>query len=330
VRSTVSNSGLVQILQCFCFRKGFVSTFNGQAGTITALELGGMDFCIAEDKFYRLVSAMPETIQLSLGENGKLTVKSGSNKTDLNTIATRAFPDFLPKEILQYSFAPNFIEGLKRVAFSISSNATKANLMGAGVNGSHIYSADGLRISRFKIAAPVPCPLTIPADAVNHLIKLGQPEQLFHTKSQIGAWYPNHRTHYVVACIAHEFPYAAADHAYQKIAGNIAADFPPEFSYALQRVALLCAEESSEVLIENTNDGLIISTASEEGSGREVLGWAYKEPFKFAANPKLLRQAFESSNKVDLTNVVKGDKRMLLFKSDDGFEHLLALMSMKE
>jgi DNA polymerase III sliding clamp (beta) subunit (PCNA family) len=291
--------------------------------------MDGMSFCVSAEKFFKLVNAMPRELSLRLTEAGTLFISGGRNESKLNTLPAAGFPFIADPAQVQWTYAPNFVSGLSRVEFTMSQNATKTSLMGVGVKDDYMYSSDGMRVSRYKLSMAVPNPLTIPSDAVKNIIRLGQPEQFMRTDSKIVAWYPSTRTTFVSQLVAQDFPYDSAKKAFELVSGNVDVSFPQELSEALARVALLAPEENSDVVMENMGNGIKIHAQSEIGSGDEFIEWNYQNEFKFSVNPLWFKAAFEASSKVDLTNVTTGDKRMLLFKHEDGFEHLLALMTLR-
>lgn len=330
VRSTVSSSKMIDYLRCFCFRQGCVQTYNGQAGTTTPIALDGADFCIEADKFYRLVSSLFDTIELELKEKGHLIVKSGKNKTTIAISETKAFPHPYTSTLQPFSDATNFVEGLRRVALSIGTNATKPELLGVGVRGDFVFSADGKRISRFRINKPIFGEANLPADAVNHLVRLGQPDRIQTNGNQIFAIYDATNTTYVSTLLAKPFPFAVAENAFTAARGDEDAELPGDFSYALDRVKLMAPEEDTDVILENSSIGLSVSTASEVGSGYELLDWTFQKPFKVCVDPSWLKKAVEASKTVDLKSALSEDARVLRFFHEDGFEHLLCLKALRE
>lgn len=330
VRSTVSSSEMIAIFKCFCFRAGTILTFNGQAGTITNLDVGGLDCCIPADKFYRLCSSMSGEISLELSKKGVLNVKSGKFEGKVNTLPGNGFPNIVPEKPQFYTDGRAFVTALKRIGFSVCTNATKPSLLGIGVKGWYAYSADGTRISRFRLDRECPGSLLLPSDSIDHLVKMGQPTQFLRTSNQLIAYYDDTKTWYVTSLMAAEFPFEAIDTSFKTLSGSEISDFPEMFAFALGRVQLFAPTENTDVVIQNTEHGLFITSNSEAGEAQEVLEWAYKKPFKLAVNPAWLKKAFESSTKVDLSNVIYSDKRALVFTDADGFEHILALMGIRE
>lgn len=331
VRSTVSSSEMIQIYRCFCFRKGSLMTFNGQAGSMTEFDISGQDFAVPADKFYRLMSAMGQEIDLTLSPKGVLMIKSGKNSTKMNTLPAQGFPNIVPDSPVPYSDSRAFVTAMKRIAFSVCDNATKPQLLGIGARGEYLYSADGTRVSRFKIDRNLPGTMLIPADAVDHLVKLGQPDQFLRTPNQLLAYYGEHKTWYVTNLMVHEFPFNAVDEMFATMSGTEVTDFPETLPFALDRIQLLAPQENTDVIIECKGDGSIYVTSNSEfGEGFESIEWLYPKSFKVAVNPAWLKKAFESSTKVDLTNIIHGDKRAFVFTDADGFQHVCALMALRE
>lgn len=336
VRATVSSSDTIALHKMFCFSGGQLRTYNGKAGTMTALEMGGMDFCVSADKFYRLINSLFETIDMSFNPaNGNLNIKSGGNTTKVNTIDTKAFPHFIPEKLEPWTSGSDLVQQMNKVLFNVGRDAQKPQLQGVGVRGEYVYSSDLKRMSRAKINVAVVSPATIPADAVEHLYRLGTPTSISKTSGGILAFYEGTKTFYYSLTIGGNFPFDIADATFTAATGNQFYTFPPGLMAAIDRVVLMASSEETSIIVENAKVEdkfyLSIYTESQEGNATEHIIWEYPYPFKFKVSPQFLKAAWESHNYVDLTDVAAGINRMLRFTDIMSLpytrEHIVALMA---
>lgn len=349
VRSTLSSSDTIALHKMFCFSGGQLRTYNGKAGTMTSFEMGGMDFCISGEKFYRLINSLFENLDISFNpKNGNVKIKSGGNDTKLNTVETKAFPHFIPEKLEAWTDGHDLVTQMGKVLFNVGRDAQKPQLQGVGVRGEYVYSSDLKRMSRAKISKAVLSPSTIPAEAVEHLLKLGTPTSISKAGGGILAFYSATNTFYYSLTIGGNFPFDIADATFTAATGNQFYTFPPGLMAAIDRVVLLASSEETAIIVENakvdtpvTNpDGtqavtsqffLSIYTESQDGNATEHILWEYPHPFKFKVSPQFLKAAWETHNYVDLTDVATGINRMVRFTDimtkPYTREHIVALMA---
>jgi DNA polymerase III sliding clamp (beta) subunit (PCNA family) len=324
VLPTVSDSRMIPIYQCFCFKDNKVSSYDGRAGTTTTCNLEDADFAIEASRFYKIVQAMKGELELQISDE-KLIIKSGTNKTTLNVFPTRAFPNIIPAELETYCEAENFAAGLKALQFCICMNPMKQALLGVSACMDHLYSSDGNRIARFKLSKPAVKPITFPSKAVEHIVKLGQPDRIFHANNIVGAFWKETKTVYATQTLAYSFPVNTVEDMIASMRGDFAL-FPEDMASAVSRVKLLASSDETDIIVGYNGQVLVISaTTAEVGEAVEVLPWDYSTPFNFHIKPHYLEQALDRTRRVDLSDVVNGHKRSLRF-SEDGFEHLCGLM----
>lgn len=332
VRPTVSNNKTVDILQHFCFKGNTVSTSNGHAGTVTALDLNKMEFCVPADRFWKMINSQGDEISLFIS-GGQLTIRSGTGRMNIPTVQVRGFPDPIPPKTLKLPTCAGLLKAFKKVEFTISTNANKIALMGIGVHKTHAYSSDGTCITRAKFdpAEDFPFDFTIPAAAVKHLMKLGEPSYYFTDPvgNSFGCFYEDTKTVYTCAVLAQQFPYNTVENYIKQC--HFLADFTVKLPQGLEDTVtratlVLSGSAENSVILNNTEGGLGVSAASPDGDFEDVLAWDYKTPFKICVNPQRLLAALERTDIVDFEEVVKGDKSCLPFKDEEGMNHILALM----
>lgn len=328
VYPTKATSRLNDQLKCFCFQEDRVCTYNGQAGTVTACDLGGAEFCIQADRLWNVVNAMPGEMKLNF-EDEQLIVSSGRNRTTLCTEANTGFPDIIPENSELFYDEHDLLEALLRVSFSIGYDPTKPELLGAAVIGNHIYASDGNRITRVDIKGNVAEALNIPASTIEHISKLGEPDYFFcANKSQIGCIYKDTQTVYVSSTLEGNFPVTMCEEVLKYSGDDYYIEFPEELEAAISRVSILVPADDPDIIIENTEDGLNIRTASELGDSNDWLDWNFTEKFMFAVHPAYMLATLKKCRNVDLTEVISGQGRFLQFFSE-GFSHILGLKAIR-
>jgi DNA polymerase III sliding clamp (beta) subunit (PCNA family) len=324
VSETIANSKLVPLYQCFCFKDNRVSSFNGSAGIVADLNFDGADFAVEGNRFYKIIQAMSTDIELN-PKNERIYIKSGGNETWLNTHPTRAFPDILPQETELYCSAENFVKCLKDVQFTICNNSMKPSLLGVACCGSYLYSSDGVRITRSKLSKPVRKAVTLPTHAVDEMIKLGQPSEIFIGNNVVGGKWVENNLVYTTQTLAYSFPVNAVEEMIKSLDG-VFVTMPDDLSGAVARVKLLAPVEETEIRIESTGKRLIVSAISNEvGAARETIDWQCEHKFNFNIKPFYIEQGLSKSLNVDISDILTGRKALLRF-SGEGFEHMSGLM----
>jgi DNA polymerase III sliding clamp (beta) subunit (PCNA family) len=322
---TVADSETVQLLNCFIFKDGLLSTYSGEAGLVTLCDLGGMDFAVDADMFYRVINSLFDDIELEMGD-GSILITSGENQTSLPTLPTKGFPDLLPKQYSKFTDAPDLRKAMEKVRFTVGTNAMQPVLLGLALSGSYAYSSDGLRISRCRFNGTAESYVSITAKSVDHIIKLGQPDFTFLSAGIFGALWRDTKTTYICNILSYRFPIDVIDNLFAK-KGNRIARFPDKLLDTLDRVRVVSELKDPQVVIQNDKGKLLVRSGVSNKSAKESLTWDYQEPFTFAASPKLLRDVLEVTKNVDLTDVVDGKSEKLRFFDDEiGFDHMLGLV----
>lgn len=325
--NTVAGSKIVELQQCFCFRNGQLSAYNGYAGTITACDLDGMEFCVNATKLLNVVANLFDTIKLVLDESS-LRISSGNNKTTLQVLPTRGFPELIPDQTDIYYDEDDLVTALAKVSFTVGNNMLKPELLGIALSGEYAYSSDGKRVTRYKLKKAVASTVCLPWSSVEQICKLGKPTYTFTTGTQIGAFYEETKTIYSSNTMQSKFPVALVDKLFSS-EKKFPVTFPEELQGVLRRVRLLAPSSETDVVLQNTEDGVLtVKSHSESGSAQEDIKWNFKHPFAFAVDPDYLLTSLTKCSKADLTDIISGQKRKIWF-TDGQFDHSLGLMLYK-
>lgn len=331
VRHTAASSRIVPLYQCFCFQDGFVSCYNGQAGTRTPCDLGGEDFAIEAGRFYKLVAALPgDMVELSFGKQ-RLNISSGSNRTWMMTLSTRGFPEFVPDSSKVKSFDPpeNLATALNQALFTAGENAMKPELLGIAIRGRHVYSSDSHRVTRVLLDAEVALPLKLPTAVVAQMTRLGKPQSMACTENLLVSSYED-GTVLSTRLLEGEFPFDTVDSLLVGGDPNYSVILPEGLTNAVHRVQIMATSDDPDIVLESTGEALVIRSQDvKAGEAEERLPWECQHKFKFASRPVFLLAALNRSIRVSVFDIVRGSARSILFATD-GFDHILALMQMKE
>lgn len=336
VKPSVATNKMIQILTTFAFKGNHLFGYNGTSGTMTNNPLDGMSFCVEKELFYKIIAKMFDEIIIEQKE-GKIVIKSGSNKTELQTINPLQYPDFLPKNTESFCQAPNLVNCLERVSFTMGTNPMKPQLLGACISNGYAYSSDGQRISRAKLNLPASGSLTIPAASVDHICKLGIADEITVERNSSGMptrasfYYTMKNTVYTTTVLAQDFPSATVDKMFSSpLNEKYTSQFPDELGEVIDRVSLLTTDETGLIFSNDPGKGLHVQAMTKEiGEADEIIPWNFPYEFRFAARADRVKKAFERTQKVDLSDVIEGKKQTVRF-SDDSFDHLLALIMLQD
>lgn len=298
------------------------------SGTSTKLDFGDADFALMADSFYRIVSAMFDELLITVTDT-TCEIKSGSNKTKLQTLPTKGFPEVIPPDSASWYTQSDLKAAFDKVAFTAGQNAMKPELMGVAAVGTYLYASDGFRISRQSLLESVTTPMMLPNQTVEHIRRLGQPDMLFSSgDSRIGALYRDTKTVYVSNVLAAKFPTRAADDWLGTVNQTNCFEFPEELLPAIGRVKLLAPAEDTDVVISHKDSQLTVSTQSEGQAATETIHWNCPQPFRFAVNPFLLEPMLERTRKVDISSLLQ-DTPSCLRLYDTGFDLALGLKHLR-
>lgn len=329
VRSTIAKNTIVPILECFCFKEGLAYGYNGNAGAVTKCELAGMEFAINAELFYRVMYNLFDEVHLRMTEK-RLHVASGTYKTQLGTMPTKGYPEIIPENLEECLDTPDLLEALQKVVFTANADQMRQPLLGISICGSYVYTSDGRRISRAKIAKPALSRVTVPGALAEYMGKFGLPDKLYKAGGLAVLQYKATKTVYVSNTFENLFPVAAVDQMLADTNAKVLAEFPENLAAAARRVQLLAQTDEDDLIVESTGAGLKVRTTSAFGSAEEEVPWPVNQVFKFAIKPRYLADALQRTLKVNLAPVLDKDARKLHFYDGQGFDHLVGLMTLKE
>ena len=331
VRNTLSYTSGIESTGWLCFRDGKLTTFDGASGTITKSPLK-TEFCVAAKKFINMVESLVGKRGSFTFEEGWLHVQSESYQTKIPLLDERDFADIRPKNPEAYCLADNLAKAMKAAQGTMTKDTKTTSdrlLHGVGFRGSYAYSTDRKRVTRAALNSPVEHPVSIGKIAVDQLVRLGQPNYLFHEGTNIGAVYKEQKTLVVTRSLEELFPFEQMDQMFFDPSDRkVVVPVPEDLIEAVDRVQALVDDDESRLLLKAEPDKLYLkSLATESGETRDELHFPHGVEFEIKVKAQLFKQTLKrmKPSQIDLTDVVCGDSTMLFFYGD-GFETAFATM----
>ena len=311
----------------FCLKKGKLSSFNGVSGTITNSGAPQeLECCVPARRFAAAVAALDKQEGEITVTEGWMRITSGKYSTTLPTFSIFDFPELMPGAYTKFCEATNIADAIRLTAVTMETDESKQVTYGCGISGSYVYTTDGRRLTRAYLDSPASGSAAIGRAAVSQLVKLGQPDFLFLAESCLGALYSGTKTIVVSRLLQRAFPFAAVD-SVLACEEKETYPVPPSLANIVDRVRVLADDEETQLVLTCKNKNMTIATVAT-GSGQTKDELAFDAPdFEVKVKAASLRTALKAlkPDRLDLADVLLGDRRMLLFRGA-GYQHGVGLM----
>ncbi len=329
VRHTISKDKSVAAYQWILFRDRKITTFDGNTATITASTIPELECAVLGSKFVTMLDVLNDgrSAQFELVK-GWLKVKAGHYETKIPTFDLRDYPTLAISGSEMFCEATNLISAMKTIKPSIEKEDKGSPISGVGMRGKFIYATDGKRITRARLNKPVESEISISKTGSDQLVRMGQPDHLFRLGTMIGGLYTSQKTLVMTRTLTATFPYDAVDDMFKPGKYSLTLDVPADLLESVERVRALADDDETSLHLESDGKTLIITTISDTGSAKDVIRFACKKPFKIKVQADRLRASLRTlkPKTIDLSDVIYGDARMLLFSGED-YQHCMALMT---
>jgi len=326
-RFVAGKSGQIDIFRHLCFRDNLVYAYSGECGCALRLTVG-LSCTVPADRFLALLGKFPSASEVRLDMQGTaLRVRCGRSHATIPTGAVGRYPDFVPSDFVELGTPPNLATSVQRAAKLIDETA-RNQFAGVALAGSYVYSTDGLRATRIQLEASLADgAFFLPLRAAKLLVTLGQPSRLLAWDQMVGAIYEEPSGLWASSLLAHRFPQAHVDdHFLQAPAPEHVVVFPDEILETLNRLEVMSADAGSGVDVVSQQGNLhLVARSGEAGELVEELDWDAPS-FKMRVNPRHFRQGLEISRRVDLSSVLRGERRSVRFLGN-GVDHVMSLVA---
>lgn len=191
VQGSVAKKDYVPALQHFRIKNGEIRGYNGMLGLCSPIDLD-MDITPRADQLVRAIQACKDTISLHLTPGGKLVVRSGKFKANVDC-TTEQFPEVWP-EGQRVELPKGFLEKMRIAADFIAEDASRPWARGLLLRGQSIFATNNVILIEGWLPTPFPVTVNIPEAAVLELLRIGEePEYLHITGNSVTFFFENKR-----------------------------------------------------------------------------------------------------------------------------------------
>lgn len=348
---------VLPVLNCFLFEEGQISASSGDSGVVYRIPSKKIDFkptssfCLQADRLWGLVGAIPSDRQIDfrVGKSG-IELRAGEFFGQFQKIDTGKFPriDEPKKQKNVREAAPEFVQALDMVNFSMGMDQTKPELLGIGVQEKGIvYSCDSTRISRCAMGKKkASWSGTLPA-RIAKMLPLSDESRVSGAEldpegSRCWAWIGKEITAFQVKAEV-EFP--PVDHFFKEaqyiwrsgIQIEMDAGQKENLLAALDRLMLFTEGDVYKIIEVYSARGGLKIVANPKNVNPQLtipndraeefcpVKWKGNKEFSFWVSAPLFREAVVRSQVL----YYKEDDQPLYFTDGSGFEHLLLLIRKK-
>jgi len=172
VQGAVARKDFVPALTHFRISNGTVRGFNGALAISSPIDLD-LDVSPAAVPFVKAISACNETIALHVAANGKLVIRSGAFRANIDTDAPANFPDIRPSGAY-VNLPDDFLPALAYLEPFIAEDASRPWACGILFDGQYAYATNNIVLVQYWLGFNFPSRVNIPANAVRELLRIGK------------------------------------------------------------------------------------------------------------------------------------------------------------
>ena len=319
------------------FDENWIRSFKEDISVSFPLETGIRTAVRAEELYKILGKLSTDDVEVTLLEDGKLSVKSGKTIIKMNPLQKEQTDTSLEKawavqtDDLEWFFLPKgFQEGLELCSFSAGTGPALGVMAGVHFNGDKAISTDNFRISVYAMEEAVPKSFTIPTRVVESLIRLGIS---FESISLSKAWvhFSNKEGAIFSARIL------AGEYPSEKILGlfktmkfdlnQVAMEFPKGLEAPLERAKILAGAEAegweslSQIVLSYSDGNLNVQASKEAGEIIDQVSWPenhIEEGIELKVQPDFFKKILGITRQFRMSPT----KKSLLFSSEK-FKHIM-------
>lgn len=187
----VAKKDYVPALTHIKIKNGWAQGFNGELSSACRIALD-LDVMPLAPRMIEAIAACKDTVALTMTPAGKLSVKSGSFKSfvpcmEATDEALQTFP--LPEGERQ-PVDEQFLEMLKALQPFMSDDASRPWAQGIMLDKNFAFATNNVMLAQYWHGIDVPVKVTIPALAVNEIIKLKEtPTHIQSTDNSVTVWF---------------------------------------------------------------------------------------------------------------------------------------------
>jgi len=323
VKSAVAKADYQPALQGVLVRGKYMTAYDSTVVVMVPCDYLPLTMLPRFDMLYSVVRAVKGSIEMSV-KGDKLSMKVGRYRTTLHLMDPDAYPPVPVRGGTRLDLPEDFFDGLRKVIPFASANVSRPELCGVHVQGKWLEAADGMRLARYEMDDSIDTSLTIPVEAVNVLLSMGDEAKNIFVKDDavFGATYE----HGIFASHVLSASYPETHGIFRDASKEgFEIEFGDEAGDAAMRVGLLAPSNDYRVKVSSTTKagrGQIEARAEGLGQSSETIAAKADDDFEFLVMPSELCGALDENLTVRYAPSGK-----LYSKSEDGkFEQLISLV----
>lgn len=302
VKPGLANKELIEQSTSFCFLDGKIITYNDEISISYAIDDLNFNGAVNAVELYAFINKIKvKEFSLELIEN-EIVLKAGRAKAGLTLHNKITLPIEEVGEIEKWKKLPkDFIEGIKTVVRTCSTNAADAILACVHVNKTTLESSDNYRITNYTLDKKVPVKsFLILGDTCKHLVQLN-PIEISKGKGWV-----HFRTEEsaVISCRIMEDSYVDTSDFLEMKGTDII--FPNTIINVLERAGVFSKKASAndeEIQLELSKKKLQIKSRSDSGWFEEATKIEYTgKTIQFSIAPFVLKDILTETNKGIINN----------------------------
>lgn len=171
VQGSVARKGFVPELTHFNIANKTIRGFNGHLSLCSPIEFD-LDVSPKAVPFVKAIQGCDETIQLNVTPTGKLSIKSGKFRAQIECLPSE-FPEVLP-EGEEIPLTRGIRDVLKKLLPFIAEDASRPWARGILLRGQSAFATNNINLVEYWLGYHFPVEINIPRSAVVELVRIGE------------------------------------------------------------------------------------------------------------------------------------------------------------
>jgi DNA polymerase III sliding clamp (beta) subunit (PCNA family) len=191
VQGSVARKGFVPELTHFNITNKTIRGFNGHLSLCSPIDFD-LDVSPKAVPFVKAIQSCDETIQLNVTATGRLSIKSGKFRAQIECLPTD-FPEVLP-EGEEIPLSRGIRDVLKKLLPFIAEDASRPWARGILLRGQSAFATNNINLVEHWLGYSFPVEINIPRSAVVELVRIGEePISLQMTETSCTFHFPGKR-----------------------------------------------------------------------------------------------------------------------------------------
>lgn len=242
VRGAVAKNDMSPVLTHFLINEGRIQAFNGSVALGCPIDVD-LNCSPKADQFNRAMGSCDETTAIHLANNGKLVIRSGAFKTQVDCVDATTYPAIDPRGGKRIEVTGNLVPALSTLAPFVADDNRNAWACGILFDAQSAFSTNNQVVVQYWLGFTFPARVNIPLAAVREIIRINEtPSYIEQHENRLVFFYPGERW---LSCqlLTAQWPNIVATiEARFSTADLVGTDV--SFFKALKKIAPFCGEQA--------------------------------------------------------------------------------------